>query len=285
MGKIILFTINSELESAKKLGFNTQLSPRIPIENFKNDVCIRWGLGGPSLNRFYGAGEFKQVVNPGTRISLNCHKLKALVTLGSVVNTPKIYQTKVPAKKLIVRRPVNHSGGSDFAVCKGPAILRRGAEYATDYIKTDKEFRVYYCANNGGQFLLCRRITYSPTRLKEKFPCRSKWGYRFYKSVPTGLKSQVKAAFVAMGLEFGGADILYKNGKYYFCEINSAVTIDMDIIRKFFQRNLKKLVKQKFPKFKETNAAPKEMIQFERLKAIFVSPTPRFKPVASIFNH
>lgn len=269
MGQVILFTIRSEYDSAQKLGFVTKLFPNIPAENFAGDVCIRWGLGGKVLNKNYQEVEFNKVINPGLNISSNCNKLQALITLSKAVNTPKLYQTKVPKGKLVVRRPINHTGGDGFSVQTGPITLLKDREYATQFIKTDKEFRVYYCANGGGKFMMCRRVTFSKRRQAEKFQCRSKWGYKFYKNVPKTLQNQVKKAFEAIGLEFGGADILFKNGKYYFCEINSACTVDMDCIQKFFVTNLKKLVKQKFPKFKITKPNPnKKTIAFESPKLI-----------------
>lgn len=278
MGKIILFTIQSELDSAKKLGFETRLYPHgTPVENFNDDLCIRWGMGSQINSKNWEKSEFKRVLNPADSITQNCNKAEALTILSKAVNTPKLYLSRVPKGKLVVRRPMHHSAGNGFSVQRGFIQLHKGEEYATQYIKTDKEFRVYYCANGGGKFMLCRRVTYNKKRQAEKHPCRSKWSYRFLKVVPNTIKTKVKKAFKVMGLDFGAADILFKDGKYYFCELNTAVTIDMDIIQKFFRDNLLKLIKEKYPKFKERKGKAKAFIHFNnRLPAKPAYPVYQF---------
>jgi glutathione synthase/RimK-type ligase-like ATP-grasp enzyme len=59
----------------------------------------------------------------------------------------------------------------------------------------------------------------------------------------------LKAAKI-IGLEAGAADILSANGHYYFLELNSAPTIDLMRIERFYKRNIVKLIAKKFPTFK-----------------------------------
>ena len=243
---IKLLTIDSERNSAQKLGFETHVYNYDRIEKYDNDIIIRWGNSSLFYDKDGKLKEFKNVLNRGENIRLNCEKNKSLQKLSGVVKTPKIYYEEVSKNRLVVYRSIWHSNGKGFKVEKGPFKIKK-EYYATQWIKTDKEFRVFYCNNNGGQFLLCRRITYRKDRLKERYKCRSKWGYSFFKKVPEKLKKQVKLAFDRIKLDIGAADILYKDKRYYFLEINSSPTVDSDQIENFYKENLVKLAKEKFP--------------------------------------
>ena len=243
---IKLLTIDSERNSAQKLGFETYIYNYDRIEKFDNDIMIRWGNSSLFYDKDGKVKEFKNVLNKGKNIRLNCEKNKSLKKISEVVRTPKIYYGTVPKNKLAVYRSIWHSSGNGFKVNKGPFKIDK-EHYATQWIKTNKEFRVWYCKNNGGQFLMARRVTYNKQRLKEKFKCRSKWCYSFFKKTPKKLKEQVKLSFDKLGLEFGATDILYKNEKYYFLEINTSASIDSPEIENFYKENLVKLAKEKFP--------------------------------------
>lgn len=233
-----VLTIDSEYNSAVRLGFPTYKYIPSYDENFKDSLVIRWGNSTTPYDKSGKNIEYKNVINPSKAIYLNCHKNKALETLSSVVLTPKIFKNQVPKGKLAVYRNQEHSSGKSFTVQKGPFKIDE-YRYATEFIKTDKEFRVFFCNN---KTMMCRRVTYRADRLKEKYPCRSLWTYSFYKKVPKKLHKQVLAAARAIGLQTGGADILYKNRNYYFLELNSACSLDHKKIISFYKRNLNAIV-------------------------------------------
>ena len=246
---IRVLAIESEYESAKRLGIpnvSTFLYGR--AEEFNNDLIIRWG-NSILYNNKDGTKviEFKNVLNPSKSIHFNCTKSKSLQKLSTVVNTPKFYLSNeiVPENKLVVYRPDEHSGGKGFGVIKGEFKVNP-YYYATEFIKTDTEFRVFYC---GDKTMICKRITYNPERAKQKFVCRSLWNYSFLKKVPKILHNQVMKAKKVLNMDFGGFDILLSKGKYYFLENNSACTIDKSEIAKFYNDGIKSLIKKKYPKF------------------------------------
>ncbi len=248
---ITVYTINSELESAKKLGFETTTCLYGSTDSFNDRLIIRWGnsyLNNDS--KTIKPTEFKNILNFSKNIALNCKKNIALKKLSEVVKTPEIYDKEVPKNRFAVYRPIWHSNGKDFNVKKGPFKIELDY-YATRFIKTNKEYRVFYCSNNGGQFLMCRRVTYRKDRKNERFACRSRWSYDFRKTVPEYLKKNVKLAFDKIGLNYGAADILFLHGKYYFLELNSAPNLDVPILIEWFQKNIKELIKEKFPDFKK----------------------------------
>jgi hypothetical protein len=241
---IKVLTCDSELKSAKKLGFDTSSYIIGRIEDLKNTLVIRWGNGCSYYNKDGNKSEFINVVQSGDAIRLNCNKNIALWKISKVVKTPKFYVRNVPSKKLVVYRPTLHTGGKDFKVLRGPIKITKG-NYATEFLKAEKELRVWFF----GKSVICaRRVTNDKTKLKEKFQCRSMWGYSFWKKTPVKLHKQVILAAKQIGLLFGAADILVKDGEYYFTEFNTAPTLDNKTIIKFFKQRLNRMVKNKTKK-------------------------------------
>lgn len=242
---IKVLTIPSESKSAQKLGFPMETYDFLSMGSHQDKVIVRWGNSNLTHNRASNKlEEYPFVLNKSESIVLNCSKQKALEKIATVVTTPKIFQKRVPRKKRAVYRNIFHSAGKDFAVIRGPKKIEEN-KYATEYIGTKYEFRVFFCGNS---VMLCRRVTRNKNKIKEKYPCRSLWPYSFYKKVPKQLKAQVLAAAKTVGLDFGAADILFKNKKYYFLELNTAPSLDDKKIIAFYKRNLKNMIMRRFKK-------------------------------------
>jgi hypothetical protein len=246
---IHILTIESEHESAIRLRYpNTIIEAGYANEYF-DDVVVRWGNSSPAFEQLESGDEipteFKQVINPREAIRRNVRKEQALNLLSLVVNTPRMWEqgTKVPANVTAVHRIVNHHGGNGFNVQTGPFKVYQGC-YATEWIPSKTEYRVWFC----GDDTMCGiRSKRSPCT--DKYPCRSMWGYTFKKKVPVKLHKDTLEAAKAIGLECGAADVLEHNGKYYFLELNSAATIDKQVIEDFYKQSLVKLIKKKYPRF------------------------------------
>ncbi len=231
-----ILTIDPERESALKLGYDTFVYNE-DIGEKSQDVVIRWGNG------FCPGKDFANVVNKASAIHLNVRKQEALKAMSKVVHTPTIWLKSVPKGVKAVLRPFEHSSGQHFQIVDGPHPVDHGW-YATRYIQTKQEYRVWFAWDR----TLCALRT-SRTSTAE-FPCRSNWGYRFHRSVASPLHNQVMKAVSAIGLELGAADVLYvpKTRKYYFLELNSAPTLDHDKITDFFQGAIKSKFKNWKPK-------------------------------------
>lgn len=238
---VTILTIESELESAKSLGYPTVLE----CDSRTTDTVIRWGNSAMPDGR-----EFTKVVNTSKAIRLNCHKLRALEKMSEVVNTPKIYKQKVPSKKLALLRPFNHTGGEDFRVVTGPKDVPP-EYYGTDWIKTKTEYRVWFAWDHT---LCAKRVRVLPdgpdgkgwkndTSPEPEFPCRSEWGYKFMDYVPNPLHADTIKAARLIGLDTGAADVLIRGEKYIFLELNSAPTVDVDRLRRFYQNAIDSKVK------------------------------------------
>lgn len=243
---IKLLTIKSELESAKKLGFEavTQFESDF-TSDLANDIIVRWGNSGLYYkDRYsYSACDFNNVINTSSAIRANCHKLNATKKLSTVVDVPNLYHNVIPDGKKTVVRPIEHAAGSDFAIKTGPFQLSYNY-YATEFIDTENEYRVWFC---GKEVFACRRVPLNEADEKA-FPCRANWGYSYLSSVPKSLKDKTLAAAKKIGLEIGAADVLEKDGKYYFLELNSAPSIDTNTLIRFYKNGIEKLAKKKFSK-------------------------------------
>ena len=152
---IKLLTIDSEHESARKLGYSTLLYCDETAECFDNNVVIRWGNGGYIVDKNGKDTDFKNVINRVESIKTNCTKNQALVKMSTVVKTPKIFLKTVPSKEVVVLRETSHSGGYGFQVVIGPKKIY-SYQYATKFIRTKIEFRVWFC---NGKTMTALRIT------------------------------------------------------------------------------------------------------------------------------
>ena len=253
---IKVLTINSEAKSAKRLGLPTTIgSFEKRVELLADDIVIRWGNSTQHYNASNYRADFYQVVNPAAAIRANCDKFNSTLALSRVVDTPRLFHDLVPNGITAVVRPIEHSAGKDFKVKVGEYELRNG-EYATEFIKTDTEVRVWFCGN---ATLCAKRVPMRDTE-EGDFPCRSGWDYHFcFQKTPDSLHMSTLKAAKTIGLDCGAADILVKDGIFYFLELNSAPTIDKMRLEKFFKKNLLKLMQNKFGRAFERMAQPEKL--------------------------
>jgi len=242
--KIIVLTTNSEEKSAKKLGFDTFTYYPNHIQDFKNVVVLRYGNGFLEAivenPIFAETDDFPNVINPAAAISLNVIKDKALENLSKHVLTPQMYKDFVPKGKKVVYRENAHSFGKGFKVRKGGFKVEEG-RYATDFITTKREVRVFVCDN---KTLTCSR---RKTNKKDSDICRSNWDYYLYRKTPARLHKLALKAAKATNLQICALDIIVKNKKYYVLENNSCPTLNKRVAE-FYKKNIPILIKKKFPK-------------------------------------
>lgn len=232
--------------TVKNLGYSTSARLDGRVGDYDRDVIIRWGNHFPFYNRFGQVREFRNVLNPAKAITLNINKVAAHKVLSQAVRTPKSYTRQTPAYGLFVIRPLSHQAGSGFRVveAKGRPINLNGYEYATEFLRTDREFRVWFV---GDRTIRARR---DAMREKgqggEKYPCRSNWGYIFYPHVPTNLHNYTIKAADAIGLDIGAADVLLANDKWYFLELNSSPSTDLPILNRWMKNSINALCHERF---------------------------------------
>jgi glutathione synthase/RimK-type ligase-like ATP-grasp enzyme len=217
------------------------------VEDFRNDVIIRWGNASLSVDRFGQRTDFRNVLNPAQAVIANMNKPTAHDILSKVVATPRMFRKYTPDRGLFVVRPYSHQEGNGFKVveAKGQSIrLQEGWQYATEFIRTDAEYRVWFI---GDRTIRARRTRTDEQQCETfpRFPCRSKWGYVFCKEMPQGLHNQTIKAAKAIGLDCGAADILLANGTWYFLELNSAPSADLGILQRWMRESIRSVCYKK----------------------------------------
>lgn len=263
--EVLVLTIDSEYESASKLGYKTSSYLGDFAHKFDNKIVIRWGNSRWLLDKSgNGKADFKNVLNETAAIRRNCEKAKATKLMSLVVNVPTLWEKSVPKDVLAVVRPHEHSSGHGFSVKKGPFKVEDGT-YAARYLDVTKEgaeYRVWFCGNK----TMCGRRHKMECNPDEKYPCRSMWGYTFVDGISKELHNATLLAAKKIGLEFGAADVLFYKGKWYFLELNSAASLDHRVVREFFQTNLKLLIEKKFSKVQETLVPVVEVVRLPSQK-------------------
>lgn len=254
--KIMVVGLDRTKESATALGFDTVIDPTNNGTVFKKlnkNVVVRWGCSWRLYDADNGIDrDFDRVINSAAAIRRNCNKPRSLHLMEQVVNTPKVYSygwdvggvrkdIKIPKGEHVVVRDKEHQGGNGFQVKRGPFILPR-EQHATLFVETKQEYRVWFCGN---KTICAERTSRYPHVLKRRFPCRSLWNYIFHSSTPQKLHDDTLKAAAAIGLDFGAADILYKDGKYYFLELNSAPTCDREQLVEFYKNGILEIAKTK----------------------------------------
>jgi hypothetical protein len=238
-----VLTIDSEYESACRLGYKTSTYMGDYAYKYDKDIVIRWGNSNWVYSKDgHRTEEFKNVINPAKAIKQNCQKAKSIKLLAQVVNVPTLYEKSVPKGVLAVVRPHEHAAGNDFQVRTGPFKIDPGT-YGARFLKTDAEYRVWFCGNR----TMCGRRVKMKINEEQEYPCRSNWGYEFCNGIAQELHHQTLMAAKKIGLDVGAADVLYFKGKWYFLELNSAASVDHRQVREFYQAALSELVKKNFP--------------------------------------
>lgn len=244
--KLYMYCYDGSDSSAKKLGFPYGGHPPGYLEEHRNEVIVRWGNSRQIGSRI-GLEDYPFVLNPRTSIYHNCDKLAATSKLAEVVGTPRLYRHRIPPGVTAVVRPIEHEQGVGFTIVKGPYDIPSG-HYATEFIKTDMECRVWFCGTKAMVGKREKSLDHS------EHPCRSGWGYEFRTSGRTGraivfdpiMIGETLRAAKKIGLDCGAADVLYKTGECFFLELNSAPAIDHWRITSFFQTNLPLCAQEKY---------------------------------------
>jgi len=239
-----LIAYDGTKSSAVKLGFSLTYDLPGPVEDYDQDVIIRWGNSIRTYNQRGLRQDYKFCLNPRASIVANCAKHTATETLASVVGTPRLFRSFVPRGFTVVVRPFEHIAGAGFCIKEGPFPLDPGY-YATQYMAVrpdtdDKECRVWFC---GQHTLVGKRARSANT---DPRPCRSSWGYEFNHRFSPALGEDTLKAASKMGLDAGAADVLWIGGEAYFLELNSAPSTDHWRCISFYKQFMPIAAKERF---------------------------------------
>jgi predicted ATP-grasp superfamily ATP-dependent carboligase len=242
-----LFTISSELESARRLGLPT-FTGEIPeyLDFYKGDICIRWGNSRSVFNKRDEKKEFPHVLQTSKAIRANCDKYASKKKLEEAgISVPKTYIGTIPSGIKCVVRPFEHSSGKEFSIKTGPCEIG-SEEYGSEYLRSKKEVRIWFV---GRSTLMARRCPLKGTEEKDQI-CRSNWGYDFCygDKVPKDIFDSIMKGAEKLNLKFGAVDAILQNGVAHILEYNTACSIDLVRLERFFKKGLMKLLRDEFGK-------------------------------------
>lgn len=184
-------------------------------------IVIRWG------NRI--------ILNTGNFIPYNRSSAIKMATNKKVsrqlfiekgVSTPKLITPETwKVGDVIIARPLKHSQGKNFVVLENKSSfikhykLNSEGWYYSEYIAKEEEFRVH-CGL--GKILAVRSKpkgkghAWNHDINGQEFPIM-KW-----EQVEHDVCLQALKAIEALGLDFGGVDVMWKDGKAYVLEVNTS---------------------------------------------------------------
>jgi hypothetical protein len=181
-------------------------------------VLVRWGNG-------YGIGYIPQkVLNKQTALHKAINKFESMRIFTRARLSIPILSEEVPC----IGRTAQHTQGQGLWFCWRPEQIREvkeeGADYFIKYIPTHQEYRVHV-VNNKVEFF---QRKYSRVRRTSAFGGVQGFTDDWHKQVidpeeaPANVREQARKAVKALGLDFGGVDIVEDmEGKAYILEVNT----------------------------------------------------------------
>lgn len=199
------------------------------------NYMVRWGCTSRLPAR--------KTINKAAAITNNGNKLnsrKMLIEAG--VNTPPLYEDGIEFPCVV--RKQHHAQGKHFYFCKNTDDLKAALEalegeeiYISGFIDKEREFGVFFFNNRIWQVV--EKVPVEGQEDKEHIIWNVSHGTHRYQYMkwsewPMGAITEVLKAAKASGLDFGRADVIEKDGKFYILEINSAHTLKSEYAQQRF---------------------------------------------------
>lgn len=190
----------------------------------------------------YGYPVADGALNSKRSINRASNKRRALEVMREAeVPTPELYdprQARVMAwEQPLIGRPDRHRAGAGFYKCTGSnAVIRAtelGVTHFMEYIEGGREFRVHVAF--GKSIKIAEKV--GGTGNIRTFKNGWYFGYPEDFHHKKSLRKYAKLALEALELDFGAVDIIWKDGRWYVLEVNTApsLTSESDILERYVQ--------------------------------------------------
>jgi glutathione synthase/RimK-type ligase-like ATP-grasp enzyme len=223
---------------ADALGID-MLGRDIDILKFKpNTTIINWGCGGASYP------EHVRVINKGEAISRAVNKLETFKALEkNDVNHPDWTTSYVVAAswiargfKVCARMRLEGKDGEGLILCTKLTELPRDAKAYTKFVKASAEYRINVC--NDTTMGVQLKVQAKGEKIKCNDIRTGGNGYGFElldeADIPKGIRPVARAAVSAVGLDFGGVDLIVAmDGTPYVLEVNTAPELTPAMVKKY----------------------------------------------------
>jgi glutathione synthase/RimK-type ligase-like ATP-grasp enzyme len=217
--------------------------PRIAHRNSR----FRGGLDKTVIN--WGSGELpyevrrSRVINKEASVSACVNKIATFFALQRArvptvewttdYNIARAWLTQ--GHRVCVRTEVEGRDGAGLTIIDRNQVLPRAPLY-TKFVRADQEYRVNVCFDEtmGVQIKV-------PTGARSNPDIKTTgggYGFRLLGAdeIRTGLRPVARSAIAALGLDFGGVDIIRQGNNYYVLEVNSAPELTPEVCRRFARK-------------------------------------------------
>lgn len=239
MKRILFAPYNLGSEGCKNLARNIGAIRTKATKRFKRDVClVNWGRSDLVVR-----GVPYKVLNPPDKIIRATNKLLCLNQLESTGVNRIEHTTNINVVRQWLREPdvvvygrklLNASQGKGIIIIEDEDNIEYCPMYTKGILKAH-EYRVHVFGNKILDVTKKKRRN-NIDRSDYIKNLSNGWVYcRENIEVPENLLSCAKAAVVALGLDFGAVDLLYRKGVPYVLEINTAPGLQGTTLQRYVE--------------------------------------------------
>ena len=238
-----------------------------------SDLLIRWGCTSKVSS--------KNTLNKSNAIHAVNDKINSRLKMEeNNISTPKVFKSSAEAKYPCIMRPTKHSQGKNLWLCNSHAdvlrfsnkkIIKKLGYYLSEYIEKEREF---------GVFIFNDRITSVIEKVGKNSESNKSiaWnvsqGTHSFENInwtdwPIDVCVESLKAIKLFDLDFGRVDVIYKDGKAYILEINSAHSLTSPYRQEVFAKCVDYLLE---------NGKVQKEIEFEKVKTYKSIIHPALRP-------
>lgn len=243
MLKILPYKLGSKSarDIAKALGVK-RIIPDGGYKPKRNTMVLNWGTSIPRFNH-------DRFLNKPVAVSIACNKSRAFNVLKAAgVLVVEFTADKLQAQewqedgyRVVVRHKLQGHSGQGIQVCQPNDELPYAPLY-TKYTKKDSEYRVHVFQGKVIDWTeKCKRNGLPPSNNLIRTHSNGWVFCRTARAIPPFAIDLAIKAVTALGLDFGGVDIIVRNTQAYVLEVNTAPGVEASSLNAYV-RELRKYV-------------------------------------------
>jgi glutathione synthase/RimK-type ligase-like ATP-grasp enzyme len=245
MPRLVVFPYKMSSQGARNIAKATGSFRVFPTGKYRPrpwDVILNWGNG--TMPAWFGkaVAAGSRWLNPPEKVGLAVNKKKAFAHLiAKEVRCPEATTVSSVAAQwlsegttVVGRKTLTGTRGQGIVLMSSPEEFQACPLY-TKYKPKKAEFRVHVC--NGVVFDAQQKKRRKGAESNSKIRTEEN-GWVFCRegiTVPDDVKEQARLAVLALGLDFGGVDVIWNEheGKAYVLEVNTAPGLEGTTVSRY----------------------------------------------------